>query len=192
MSSARSAWERAQRRWWPTDGLRVVAALSVPLAWWVAGLPSAACLFLVLGAAMLLRALVLPVATDAACQLVFLAVAWAAVTGLYQRVGWLDLPAHGVGTAAAAVLVWRLVVVSSPGERGMPVVALLWHLLGLAAFLSLLWEVGEWAGHTYLSRAIGVGYDDTIGDLVVGTFGGALLALPIARRDDGRPGGGPA
>lgn len=182
-------WAVDQRRWWPTDWLRVVTAICVPLAWWVAGLPSGAVLFLVLGGAMLIRLLRLPTGLDIACQLVFLGAAWAAVLGTYQQVGWLDLPVHAIGTATAVFLAWRLVTLLDPAYRDRPApapLALLWPLLGLAALLSVLWEIGEWAGHTYLSEEIGVGYDDTIGDLTLGTLGGALLALPLARRLDRR------
>ncbi|WP_418606141.1 hypothetical protein [Georgenia sp. SUBG003] len=44
--------------------------------------------------------------------------------------------------------------------------------VGLA--LAVVWELGEWAGHTYLDPAIFVSYDDTIGDLAAGGAGAAV------------------
>lgn len=133
---------------------------------------------------MLLRALALPQVIDALCQIAFLTTAWAAVMGMYETVPWVDIPAHVLGTAGATLIAWRLVVRFDPGHAGPGVSAwsTLWHLASLAALLSVLWEIGEWVGHTFISRDILVGYDDTIGDLTVGVVGGALLALPLARR----------
>lgn len=227
MTCPESSWAEVPGRWWPTDVLRILAVLSVPLAWWYAGFASGACLFLVLGGVTLLRFLVLPRPLDALCQLTFLAAAWAAVTGLYQRIPWLDVPAHALATAAAVLIAWRLVTLRDPAHRvrpdraGAPAVttgpavehpdratggmtggarrplpwwSLLWHLLAVAALLSVLWEFGEWAGFVLITEEIGVGYHDTIGDLAAGTLGGALLALPLALRLEraaARAGGGP-
>ena len=44
-------------------------------------------------------------------------------------------------------------------------------MTGLGAAAAVLWEVGEWAGHTFLDPRISVGYEDTIGDLVAGLAG---------------------
>ncbi|UNX54812.1 hypothetical protein MF406_00445 [Georgenia sp. TF02-10] len=43
----------------------------------------------------------------------------------------------------------------------------------------MLWELGEWVGHTYGDPEIHVGYDDTVGDLAAGLLG-SLLAGAIA------------
>ncbi|MGW9825529.1 hypothetical protein ACUXNS_000513 [Brevibacterium pityocampae] len=207
MTCPESSWAEVQGRWWSTDVLRILAVLSVPLAWWYAGFASGACLFLVLGGVTLLRFLVLPRLVDALCQLIFLAAAWAAVTGLYQNFSWLDIPAHALATAAAVLIAWRLVMLRDPAHRvrpdrsgapaesappaahgprdgavrpPLPWWSLLWHLLALSALLSVLWEFGEWAGFVFISEEIGVGYHDTIGDLAAGTLGGGLLALPLA------------
>ena len=37
------------------------------------------------------------------------------------------------------------------------------------AALAVLWEIGEWAGHTFLDPSIHVGYQDTVGDLAAGS-----------------------
>ncbi|WP_205754370.1 hypothetical protein [Arthrobacter sp. CAU 1506] len=47
--------------------------------------------------------------------------------------------------------------------------------------LGVLWELGEWLGHTYITPEIGVGYDDTIGDLAA-NLAGAVLGAAIAVR----------
>ena len=120
MTCPESSWAEVQGRWWSTDVLRILAVLSVPLAWWYAGVASGACLFLVLGGVTLLRFLVLPRLVDALCQLTFLAAAWAAVTGLYQNFSWLDIPAHALATAAAVLIAWRLVILRDPAHRVDP------------------------------------------------------------------------
>lgn len=219
MTRPRTSWAEVQGRWWSTDTLRILAVLSVPAAWWYAGFASGACLFLVVGGVTLVRFLVLPRLLDEVCQIVFLAAAWAAVTGLYQRIGWLDIPAHALATAAAVVIAWRLVLLRDPAHRisalgrgapqdaldasatassagdvarrPLPRWSLLWNLLALSALLSVLWEFGEWAGFVFISEEIGVGYHDTIGDLAAGTLGGAGLALPCARHLEDRAATGP-
>ncbi len=45
----------------------------------------------------------------------------------------------------------------------------------------VVWEIGEWFGHTFIDTSIVVEYTDTIGDLAAGGLGslvaGGLLAL---------------
>jgi hypothetical protein len=96
---------------------------------------------------------------------------------LYETLPWWDIPAHLVTTAALAALVILLadragVVVD---RRPLPL-GLLALTVGLA--LSALWELGEWAGQTWLDPEILTGYADTIGDMAVGGLG-ALLIAPL-------------
>lgn len=180
LARPRGSWAERQRRWWPGDLVRVLAFVSVPAAWWHAGIASGACLFLVSGGVMAIRLLDLRPVADIAAQLVLLVVAWAAVLGTYQAVPWLDAPAHLVGTAVATLVVWRGLDLSGHAPDGGRATDAFW-LLCLAALLSVLWEVGEWLGHHLVSDEIGVGYDDTIVDLVWGTLGGLVVAALPAR-----------
>ncbi|XVX19969.1 hypothetical protein ACQP1U_17020 [Actinomycetota bacterium] len=164
---------RDQRSWWATDTIRAIAFLSVPAAWAYAGPASGACLFLVAGGVMALRLTDPSPALDALAQVGMLTVAWLAVTGTYQRVSWLDLPAHTIGTVIA-LHVLDASMRQPPASPRLASRTL--ELTGLAALLSLLWELGEWAGHQYVSADIHVGYTDTLSDLVAGTLAGPLLA----------------
>ncbi|WP_374928071.1 hypothetical protein [Kytococcus sedentarius] len=169
----------------PGDLLRAVAFVSVPLAWWHAGFASGACLFLVCGGVMGIRWLGWrPVADVMAC-LVLPAVAWAAVTGLYEVVPGLDLVAHVVGTAVATGAVLDAMRRVDPRAGAGPWWLRAVLLVGLAALLSVLWEVGEWLGHHLVDDTIRVGYDDTVTDLLAGLVGGGALAFLPARSGSG-------
>lgn len=96
---------------------------------------------------------------------------------LYERLPWWDIPAHLVTTAALAALV--ILLADRAGvmvdRRPLPL-GFLSLTVGLA--LSALWELGEWAGQTWLDPGILTGYADTIGDMAVGGLG-ALLVAPL-------------
>ena len=55
-------------------------------------------------------------------------------------------------------------------------------MTGLGATAAVLWEIGEWAGHTFLDPSIYVGYADTVGDLAAGLAGSVVAAVVLARR----------
>ncbi|OUE30871.1 hypothetical protein [Clavibacter capsici] len=96
---------------------------------------------------------------------------------LYETLPWWDIPAHLVTTAALAALV--ILLADRAGvmvdRRPLPL-GILSLTVGLA--LSALWELGEWAGQTWLDPEILTGYSDTIGDMAVGGLG-ALLIAPL-------------
>ncbi|MET0590095.1 MAG: hypothetical protein ABWZ77_02870 [Naasia sp.] len=97
------------------------------------------------------------------------------VVDLYTRVTWWDIPVHIATTGLLALLI--VLAADRSGvvfdRRRAPVTALV-VTIGLA--LSALWEMGEWAGHTYIDPAIYVGYDDTVIDMIAGGLGSALAA----------------
>jgi hypothetical protein len=128
---------------------------------------------------------------DLAYGVVVLVAAWSSVVDVYGSVLWWDLVVHLVATGLVAAVCHRAMVRTSlvPAVHD-PVLArpewgavLVVTALGLA--LGVLWEVGEWYGHTYLDDAIFVGYDDTIGDLVAGGCGALLAGMLLARRPSG-------
>ena len=53
-------------------------------------------------------------------------------------------------------------------------------LLGLA--LGALWEMVEWFGYAFLTDAIYVTYEDTVGDMAVGGLGALCAGWLMARR----------
>ena len=184
----------------PADVLRLLGLLLVPAAGAVAGWPSAAAMFLVFGGQWLLRWLTGGSALDWASQAVLLAAGWASVIGLYRRVAGLDLVMHAAATGVVTGLV-AVVVRSALRRRGRlggpvsPAEAV--HVLGpvlswlaLAAAgtaLGVLWEIAEWWGHHWVTAEIGVGYDDTLGDLTADLVG-ALVAAAAAVRSAVRSG----
>ncbi|WP_421733724.1 hypothetical protein [Cellulomonas sp.] len=164
------------------DVVRVLAMASVVVGTWRAGLVACALFLLVLGGTLVPRAIGAPAGLDVAFCVTLLFAAWAAQLEWYAAVDWLDLAVHAVATGLVAVMAllalvrWR--VVSEPAEAPDRIVL----VTGLGAVAAVLWEVGEWAGHTFLDPRIYVGYEDTIGDLVAGLVGSAVAAVVLARR----------
>lgn len=177
----------------PGGAVRVLGLLSAAVALLLRGPVDAALL------ALVLAGLVVPVAAgigprlDAAYGLGLLAAAWSGALDLYETVAWLDLVMHlvvtGLVAAVAHVAVARWTgAVADPGTlvggRARAGSVAVTAALGLA--LSVLWEVGEYLGHTYLDPSIHVAYRDTVGDLVMGGLGsaaaGAALVLGPRRR----------
>lgn len=121
---------------------------------------------------------------QAAAGLTFVVSAWAATLDWYEQVAWLDLLAHAVATGLLAVVLvtamvrLRMLCVPAPGPVAGAGLVVVTVAVGLA--VGVLWEMGEWWGHTYLDDAIQVGYDDTIGDLVAGGLGSLLAGLALA------------
>jgi hypothetical protein len=171
----------------PADLLRLVALLSVVVGLLAFGGVAGALFFLVLGGTMLPRALRAPAPLDVACSLVLLVAAWAAELDWYLAVGWLDVVVHAATTGLVAVLA-HLVLVrlgAAPDVAGStparPRLARFVLTLCFGATLAVLWELGEWFGHTVLDDRIQVGYPDTVGDLAAGLLGAAVGGAVLAR-----------
>ena len=81
-------------------------------------------------------------------------------------VNWVFLNA-GIGLIIAAA-------VSPPWAR-IVVVA------GIGSILALGWEIGEWYTFIRHGTEIETAYEDTLGDMTLGTLGGTLAALIVAR-----------
>ena len=182
-------WTRAAVR--GAGGLAVLSLVG-GLGWGVVGL---ALMSLVLLGVTLARVLRLPGGLQLLLDVALVVGAWAALLQLYQRWWWLDMVVHVVATGLLAVLaVTGLlragtfgvgtsgVATSGRGQRlGLAAVTL---AVGLG--LAVVWELGEWAGHTYLDPAIFVSYEDTIGDLAAAGAGSMVAAAWIAGRRDSR------
>lgn len=163
----------------PPDTLRVVALAGLFPAAVLEGVIGTALTLLVLGACMIPRALGTPPTLDALYCGVLIFAAWAALLDWYVAVSWLDLVVHALTTGLIGIIAWQVVnrggiLMSGPS----PVQGRVGALVGVTAcatLLAVLWEIGEWLGHTHLDPSIQVGYVDTITDLVAGMVG-ALLA----------------
>lgn len=178
----------------PGDVLRAVAALSlITLA--LLGEPISAALFLlVLGGTVVPRAVGASPVLDIVTGTSLVVAGWASHLDWYSAVPWLDLALHAVCTgvlAAVAELVLRRWVRGRgaaregdaaddlAGARTRVETVLL--VGGMGSVLAILWEVGEWAGHTFLDESIGVGYTDTVSDLVAGLAGSLAAGVLVSR-----------
>lgn len=180
----------------PGDVVRAAAAVSVVVAAVRLEVVAVALFLLVLGGVMVPRALGVAAPLDVAYCGALLVAAWAAQLEWYRAVPWLDLPVHaactGLIAAVAFVALARVHAVPEPGPAGSggSPLGVVVTTTGLGALVAVLWEVGEWAGHTYLDDRIGVGYTDTVVDLAAGVAGSAVAGLALARAA-ARPGGRP-
>jgi hypothetical protein len=179
----------AERGLVPGDVVRVAATVSLVVGIVTFGGVAGALFFLVLGGVLVPRFLRLPTALDICFGSGLLLAAWAAQLGWYESVPWLDLLVHAACTgliAAVGVIVLirgrMLGLGALPGRAKAGVVV---ATAGIGALSAILWELGEWAGHTYLDEGIDVGYTDTVTDLGAGLLGavlaGAVLAFPDPR-----------
>lgn len=170
---------------WIADGIRVLGPLSViaGFVWWTPA--SAGVLALTLIGLVLPRFAGVRPGFDIVFCVTVLVAAWSNVLLLYETVpGW-DLVVHfactGVIAAMGYLLLARLGLVplpDAPGTRpATPIVVV--TSLGLA--LSAVWEMLEWIGWRYISDAIFVAYEDTIGDMAAGGLGGLLAGVLVAR-----------
>ncbi|WP_258027518.1 hypothetical protein [Microbacterium sp. BH-3-3-3] len=164
-----------------TDAVRALAIVLVIVSLFTLPFTDFAVLSMSLPAVMLSRMIGLRSGLDlVTCVTVFVA-AGSNVLELYRAwTGW-DLVVHlactGLLAAVALVLLDDAGVVAPTGRRRTPIVVA--TLAGLA--LSAGWEMIEWFGYRFITDAIFVTYDDTIGDMIAGGAG-ALIAGVLASR----------
>jgi hypothetical protein len=172
----------------PGGVVRLLGLASVVVAVVALGPVDAVLLLLVLaGLVVPLTARVDP-RLDAAYGVGLLAAGWAGALDLYQRISWLDVVMHLVVTGLVAA-VGHLVVARLTGAVVDPVLpaaprvrvgsVAVTTALGLG--LSVLWEVGEYLGNTYIDASIHVAYRDTIGDMALGGLGSLAAGLLLVR-----------
>ena len=156
--------------------------------------------------ALVMAGLVVPLAAgaprglDAAYGVGLVLAAWSGALDLYQAVGWLDVVMHLVVTGLIAAVAHLLLARATGAVLDPPVasggaqragVVVVTTSLGLA--LSVMWEIGEYLGNTYVDDTIYVGYADTVGDLVAGGVGSLVAGVWLTRRRTSAPdGAGPA
>lgn len=170
----------------PGDVVRAAAVVSLAVGPVTHGGVAAALLFLVLGGTVVPRALGLPTVLDVTFGASLLLAAWAALLGWYDAVSWLDLAVHAVCTGLVAAvgveLLHRLRVITATPAPGWGRAGHVAVTAGVGALGAVLWELGEWAGHTFLDDDISVGYADTVGDLAAGVLGAAAAGVVLAAR----------
>lgn len=171
------------------DAVRLIGLLSVAVAalWW--GPTDAGILAFTFPGLLFARFLGLRPAADIFAGVTLLLAAWSNVLDLYTSIAWWDIPLHIFGTAVLAAIAyvaaaqWGIVPDASAPATNRVGVVLITVSFGLA--LSVLWEMVEWAGFTFISDQIYVAYADTIGDMAFGGLGaiGAGLAVAYWRLD---------
>lgn len=164
---------------WLADAVRVLGVLSGIVTAVFFSPVDAAMFALALLGLVLPRMLGMRAGYDVAFGVSVLVAAWSSVFEIYVSVRWWDLPVHFVLNGLAAVLGVALLQ-RFHALPELPRVALAVLTLTLGVTVGVLWEWGEWAGHTFLDPSIYVGYRDTLGDLAVGSAG-SLLAGCAAR-----------
>lgn len=166
---------------WLADIVRAAAIITVIVSAFTLPGTDTAVLSMALPAVMLSRMIGLRSGLDlVTCVTVFVA-AGSNVLELYRAwTGW-DLVVHlactGVLAAVAVILLQDAGVVPATGRRRTPIV--LATVAGLA--LSAVWEMVEWFGYRFITDAIFVTYDDTIGDMMAGGVGALIVGVVASR-----------
>lgn len=157
------------------DAVRVLGLMSIVavLLWWS---PVDVAVF-----ALSMIGLVLPrflgarPALDAGFGASLLVAAWLSVLGVYVSTPVVDLPVHfvvnGLAAAVAYLLLARAGVLPETLRVARPRLGVAVITAALGVVGGVLWEFGEWAGHTFVDSTILVGYTDTLGDLAIGALG---------------------
>jgi hypothetical protein len=166
------------------------AAGVASLGWAIVGgeWVDAALFALVLLGLVLPRVVGAPRLADLGYGLVVLLAAWSAVLDWYVRFTWLDVVMHTITGGLTAALAHRVLVLARvlPDPRrpgvGRPRAGVVASTVAVGTTLGVLWELGEWFGHTYLDRRIQVGYGDTLSDLAADMLGALVAGLVVAAR----------
>ncbi|MGJ9403824.1 hypothetical protein [Arthrobacter sp. KK5.5] len=175
----------------PADTGRAIGLAAIPAAWTLAGPVAASVMFLVFGGQWALRYYARGTAEDVFGQAVLLCSGWLSVVGAYAAGPALDLMAHFAATAVLTSLAWDMLrhhglVSGAPSGRPRLRAGAVLAGTSLGALLAVLWEIGEWAGYSFLAPEIGVGYVDTIGDLAAAVAGALVGALAATGPAGGR------
>ena len=137
-----------------------LAALVVPVAWWLVGRRQGS---------------PYPYAVDVLVVLPFLIDMAGNAANLYDTISWWDDLNHFVNWAILAGAFGVLLLSTSLGR---------WPIFGLAvgfgATTAILWELLEYATFIRHSPELKTAYHDTLGDLTLGLAGSALAAAAVA------------
>lgn len=161
------------------DLVAVAGVLSLVAGFWWDGIIVALFALVLLGLTVQ-RVAQLPGALQVLTGTTLVVGAWGATLDWYVSVPHLDLVVHVLangllaGITVVAMHRWRVLPERLP-RTGTVVVT-----TSVGALLAVLWEIGEWWGHTWLDDAIGVGYDDTVGDLAAALLGSLVAGLVMA------------
>ena len=96
---------------------------------------------------------------------------------LYDRVTWWDDANHFANWLLLCTGLGLLLV----RTRMRPRWALGLTVAGVGALLAILWEAGEWYTFIRHGTELDTAYEDTLGDEVLGTLGGTVAGVLVAR-----------
>jgi hypothetical protein len=95
---------------------------------------------------------------------------------LYDTLAWWDDANHFVNWLLLCGGIGLIVC-----HRVEPAWAVLVVVTGIGALLAIAWELGEWFAFIRHGTEIETAYEDTLGDQALGTLGGLVAALGVAR-----------
>jgi hypothetical protein len=165
------------------DAVRVLGILSFIGASVVVGGTAFPLFALIVLGQLLPRFLALRPALDIGIGVVLLVAGWSNPFELYRMIEHWDVVMHFTANGLIAILAYLLLVrFASPRREPLvlPSAAaiIITTALGMAA--GVVWEIGEWFGHTFIDGGIVVEYNDTIGDLAAGGLGSLVAGFLVA------------
>ena len=131
-----------------------IAAIAVPLGWWLAGRPRP-----------------YPYALDILLVSPFLVDTLGNVFDLYDRIEWWDDLNHFVNWALLSLAAGQLVL-----RFRLPRVETFALVVGFGAFAAIVWELGEYVAFIRDSDELDTAYTDTLGDMLLGLCGSIVAA----------------
>jgi hypothetical protein len=135
-----------------------VAAVVVPLGWWLAGRPRP-----------------YPYALDILLVSPFLVDVLGNVFDLYDAITWWDDLNHFVNWALLSLAIGQLVL-----RFALPPIETFVIVVGFGAFSAIVWELGEYVAFIRNSDELDTAYTDTLGDMMLGLTGSIVAALATA------------
>jgi hypothetical protein len=142
-----------------------IAAIVVPLGWWIAGKPKP-----------------YPYALDILLVSPFLVDVLGNTFDLYDSIEWWDDLNHFVNWGLLSLAVGQLVL-----RFGLPRIETAVIIVGVGAVAAILWELGEYFAFIRNSDELDTAYTDTLGDMMLGLSGsvvGALATTTVLRRQN--------
>jgi hypothetical protein len=130
-----------------------LAAIIVPLGWWLAGKPRP-----------------YPYALDILLVSPFLVDVVGNALDLYDTISWWDDLNHFVNWALLSLAVGQLIL-----RFELPRFAIFVMVVGVGATAAILWELGEYIAFIRDSEEYDTAYTDTLGDMMLG-LGGSIVA----------------
>lgn len=167
-----------------TDVVAVAGVLSFGLAFWWGAVVVALFALVLLGLTVP-RVAGLPGSFQAVGGAMLVFAAWAATLGWYESVPALDLLVHAAVNGQLAVVLVVVLLRTGALPAGASRTGTVLVTVALGTLLGVVWEAGEWFGHSVLDDGIVVGYDDTMGDLLAGTVGAGVGSVVLARHRGG-------